>query len=376
MLVVPLDGRAVRTPTIWGEPPGAILDVMTRPDLTLDHTPLLARVFDGGAPLYVDDYGREPDVVRGAEGQACAVEPITGRGKNVEGFLVVWRPSREGGWTSGEHDLVRRAAATVGTALERSEAAAEVGRHRDALQELNANLRRSNAELERFAFVASHDLQEPLRTIASFSEVLNRRYGDVLDEPGRKYLSLVTRGAERLKLLIDDLLVFSRLNARREPPRPLAADVPLAEALRRLDALVTTADATVRSAPLPLVLGDESELTQLFQNVVGNAVKFRREGVAPVVEIAATREDGMWHFTVRDNGIGIEPTYVERVFGLFERLHVRDRYEGTGLGLAIVRKIVERHGGRAWIESVPGEGTAVHFTLPAVDGEEGSGGST
>ncbi|PYE49403.1 PAS domain S-box protein [Deinococcus yavapaiensis] len=236
-------------------------------------------------------------------------------------------------------------------------------RAEDELRRANEELRRSNAELERFAFVASHDLQEPLRTIASFTEILNRRYANAFDDTGRKYLALVTRGAERLKVLIDDLLVFSRLNVGRDLTRPVPAERPLREAVTRLAAFLDETGGRVEAGELPTVLGDEGELTQLFQNLVGNAVKFRREGVPPLVRVEARREGDFWHFTVSDNGIGIEKKYFERVFGLFERLHLRDRYEGTGLGLAIVRKIVERHGGVVWLESTVGEGTTVHFTL-------------
>lgn len=224
-------------------------------------------------------------------------------------------------------------------------------------------LRRSNAELERFAYVASHDLQEPLRTISSFAELLDRRYGEQLDESGRKYLSLLTRGAQRLKVLVDDLLVFSRLNMVREPLGPVQVEVPLQEALVRLHSAVEQTGAHVQHEPLPVVLGDEGELTQVFQNLIGNAIKFRRPGVVPVVRIDARDEGELWRFTVTDNGIGIEAQYFERAFGLFQRLHLRDKYEGTGLGLAIVRKIVEWHGGRTWLESEPGVGTTVHFTL-------------
>jgi signal transduction histidine kinase len=363
MLVVPVDGHDVRTPVVWGEPPHAVRELFTRDGLTLADTPILRRSATTARAVYLDDYASEPGAVSGVRGVACGVEPILSSDARVVGFLVVWRDLRDAGWRDGERDLVRRAASTVGLALERADATTRLRDQRDALRDANASLLRSNAELERFAYVASHDLQEPLRTIASFTELLNRRYGDALDEPGRKYLSLVTRGAERMKVLIDDLLVFSRLNAVREPLGPVALDGPLREALERLHAAIESSGARVVFGTLPAVHGHPTELAQVFQNLVGNAVKFRRDGVPPVVEIEARPDGTLWHLTVRDNGIGIEPAYHERIFGIFQRLHTRDRYEGAGMGLAIVRKIVERHGGRVWVESTPGEGTTFHVVL-------------
>ncbi|MFC6663286.1 PAS domain-containing sensor histidine kinase [Deinococcus multiflagellatus] len=234
------------------------------------------------------------------------------------------------------------------------------------LQQANAELARSNTELERFAFVASHDLQEPLRSIASFSELLDRRYGERLEDQGRQYLGYVTRGAQRMKVLIDDLLVFSRLNAVHEPFAAVDMAGVLGEVQARLHAAIEDSGAQLVVGPLPTVMGAPEELTRLFQNLLGNALKFRREGVPPVVAVGAQDEGERWHFTVTDNGIGIEPQYHERVFGLFQRLHVRDRYEGTGLGLAIVRKVAERHGGAVWLESRAGEGTTIHLTLAKV----------
>ncbi|WP_146160699.1 PAS domain S-box protein [Deinococcus arcticus] len=235
------------------------------------------------------------------------------------------------------------------------------------LQQANRELARSNTELERFAFVASHDLQEPLRSIASFSELLNRRYGERLDDQGRRYLDIVTRGAQRMKVLIDDLLVFSRLNAVHEPFGRVDMNEVAREALARLHAATQAAGAQVQVGPLPVVSGAPEELTRLLQNLVGNALKFRREGVRPEVRVSAQPAGRAWQFTVADNGIGIEPEYQGKVFEMFQRLHLRDRYEGTGLGLAIVRKVAERHGGAVWLDSEPGRGTSVHFTLQGED---------
>lgn len=263
-------------------------------------------------------------------------------------------------WTPMDEAVLETVARSLGLALEGAESA-------QALKDRTRELERSNAELERFAYVASHDLQEPLRTITSFSELVERRYGSALDDRGRMYLGQIRQGSTRMKGLIDDLLVFSRLNAVRESHLAVSLAGPLAEALTRLQAAVEESGAVIHHGSLPVVSGDPSELAQLFQNLIGNAVKFRREGAPPEIRVQAVREDDAWHVTVQDNGIGFEAQYADRVFGMFQRLHSRDQFEGTGLGLAIVRKIVDRHGGRVWAESAPGQGTTMHLTLPALE---------
>gem|GEM_PF-6772908 len=360
MLVMPVDETSVHPPTTWGDLPTSIRNVMNRTAFTPANRPAVQHALSARQPLYLDN---------DAEHAAFALEPIIAPEGTLLGFLQVWRAPRENGWTAGERDLVRRAAATVGLAMERVDASKQLHDQSEKLLKANTALKRSNAELERFAFIASHDLQEPLRTIASFSALIHHRHGAQLDERGREYLALVSRGAERMKVLIDDLLVFSRLNSVQLPLLPLDANRPLTEATSRLHALIEQSGAQIEFGDLPVVQGEEGELTQLFQNLIGNAIKFRRVGVIPVVRLEARPEDGCWHFTVSDNGIGIEPQYHERVFGLFQRLHVRERYEGTGLGLAIVQKIVERHGGRVWLESEPQVGTTVHFTLRTAETE-------
>ncbi|PTA68393.1 ATP-binding protein [Deinococcus arcticus] len=274
--------------------------------------------------------------------------------------------------TSGEDRVMRLAAAPirqgeaiVGAVAVGSDISEQMALQRE-MARANAELSRSNAELERFAYVASHDLQEPIRTVGSYAGLLAHRYGDRLDERAQLYLRTVEQGAERMKLLVNDLLVFSRLNAERLPLEPVEAGDALREALGRLDAALRESGARVQAAPLPRVLGSVPRLAQLFQNLIGNAVKFRAEA-APLVRVSAQRDGPLWRLTVRDNGIGIEPAYQSKVFEMFQRLHGRDRYEGTGLGLAICEKIVSQHGGQLWVDSAPGEGSAFHFTLQAAD---------
>ncbi|MFC6663263.1 sensor histidine kinase [Deinococcus multiflagellatus] len=270
-------------------------------------------------------------------------------------------------WTSTDRAVLATVMRSVGLTLEGAE-------NTRVLQERTRELERSNADLERFAYVASHDLQEPLRTIASFAELIERRYGQHLDDRGRQYLTFVTRGAERMKVLIDDLLVFSRLNVVREDPTPLDLAAPLQDALDSLHGAIEHSGAQVSWGALPQVLGVRSELAQLFQNLLGNAIKFRRPDAAPRIEIQVQPAEGQWQIQVRDNGIGFDPHYAERIFQMFQRLHGRDQYEGTGMGLAIVRKILEHHGGQIWAQSVPGQGSTFTFTLQAA--EDGPAGGT
>jgi PAS domain S-box-containing protein len=226
-------------------------------------------------------------------------------------------------------------------------------------------LARSNRELEQFAYVTSHDLSEPLRMIAGFTELLERRYGRELDADGREFIGYIVDGAKRMRKLIDDLLLYSRAARGASEFREHRVDEALDRALANLAVAVSESGAVIeRPEALPVLPCDPTGMGQLFQNLVGNALKFR--GDTPVVvRISAEREGAMWHFRVEDNGIGIAPAYAERVFVIFQRLHSRDRYEGTGIGLAICKKVVERHGGRIWVESEPGHGARFHFTLPA-----------
>ncbi|MGW0790664.1 sensor histidine kinase [Streptomyces sp. NPDC002911] len=235
------------------------------------------------------------------------------------------------------------------------------------LAEQTTELRRSNSELEQFAYVASHDLQEPLRKVASFCQLLDKRYGSELDERGRQYIDFAVDGAKRMQVLINDLLTFSRVGRVQQSWKPVALEAAMDRALSNLTLAVEESGAVVvREDPLPELLGDSTSLTMVWQNLLGNAVKFRRTGVPCRITVGCVREGENWHLTVADNGIGIAPEFADKVFVIFQRLHARDEYEGTGIGLSLCRKIIEFHGGRIWLDPEQTEGTLIHFTLPVL----------
>ncbi len=245
----------------------------------------------------------------------------------------------------------------------------DITRRREAEQALEAQrqeLARSNADLEQFAYVASHDLQEPLRMVASYVQLLARRYKGKLDADADDFIGFAVDGALRMQRLIDDLLTYSRIATRPVEAREVAAVDCVQAALRNLAARVQETRADIRVGTLPTVRVDPMQLVQLFQNLVGNALKFCGDET-PQVTVDAEREQDHWHFRVRDNGIGLDPQYAERIFVIFQRLHTRQQYGGTGIGLAICKKIVERAGGRIWVESSPGAGATFHFTLPVLE---------
>jgi PAS domain S-box-containing protein len=226
-----------------------------------------------------------------------------------------------------------------------------------------AELERSNAELEAFAYVASHDLQEPLRMVTSYVQLLARRYQGRLDADADEFIGYAVDGAKRMQELINDLLTYARVGGRaRHEPVDLGAC--LERTLSRLGGALDESGATLTRDALPVVLGDESEFTQLFQNLIANALKFRAPA-APVIHVGAQAGEGEWVLSVSDNGIGIAAEYQERIFGIFKRLHTREEYPGTGIGLTICKKIVERLGGRIWVTSEPERGSTFRFALPA-----------
>lgn len=254
---------------------------------------------------------------------------------------------------------VGRAAQTDALVAERTE----------ALQRVGAQLTRSNRELEQYAYVASHDLKAPLRTIASFAQLLSERHGGALAGEGREFLGFIRGGAERMQELIDDLLELSRVDARRLDTAPLSMRVAVDRACSALAADLEASGARLDIGELPFVHGDLHTLSQLWQNLIANAIKFQRAGQRPEIAIAAAERPAEWRFTIRDNGIGVAPAHRELVFNVFRRLHTAEEYSGTGIGLAICKKVVQLHGGEIWVEPAAGPGTTIAFTLPKGGGK-------
>jgi len=242
-----------------------------------------------------------------------------------------------------------------------------------SLETRTEDLQRSNSELEQFAYVASHDLQEPLRKVASFCQLLQRRYAGRLDAKADEYIEHAVDGAKRMQALINDLLAFSRVGRTAQHREPVSCAVLLAQAWANLAADVRRTHATIEVGELPVVLGEASLLTAAFQNLVNNTLKFHGDE-PPRVTVTARRDGEFWLFSFSDNGIGIEPEYAERIFVIFQRLHDRATYPGTGIGLAMVRKIVEYHGGRIWLDTAVTAGSRFWFTLPALPEDENADG--
>jgi len=236
----------------------------------------------------------------------------------------------------------------------------EIHEHKNAEDEL----RRANKDLEQFAYAASHDLQEPLRGIQIYSELIERRYKDRLDEDGVQFLDFLSHGANRMEMLVNDLLTYTQISNIEIPSETVDAGQALQLALDNLREAIRESGAHVTSGPMPAPFVHLGQLRQLFQNLIGNAIKYRRPDVEPKIHIEATRQGSHWMFTVSDNGIGIDRAYQNQIFGLFKRLHDSDTYSGTGIGLALCQRIVDRYHGRIWVESERGAGSKFHFTLP------------
>jgi hypothetical protein len=225
-------------------------------------------------------------------------------------------------------------------------------------------LERSNADLQQFAYAASHDLSEPLRMVSSYVQLLAKRYKDKLDSDADEFIDFAVDGTARMQALIDGLLIYSRAGTADYTHEPVDCSKVLHDTLMTLHASLRESGARVNAGPLPTVEGDPTQLFQLFQNLISNAIKFAADE-PPAIEITADRDGDCWRFMVKDNGIGIEPAHAQRIFAVFQRLHGRGEYPGSGVGLAICKRIVERHNGRIWVESPPDGGSTFYFTIPA-----------
>ena len=234
------------------------------------------------------------------------------------------------------------------------------------VNERTRDLSRANQDLEKFAYAASHDLQEPLRTVANFAELLSSRYSDRLDADGREFINYVVTGAHHMRKLVDDLLAYARVDAETPSPANVDCNALFGELRKDLIAAIAESGATINCGTLPTVSGNPVQIKQVFSNLLTNAIKFRREA-PPQIHIRSARENGLCIISVQDNGTGIPPKYQKRIFNMYERLHSGPRYPGTGMGLALCKKIVERHHGRIWVDSTEGAGSTFYFSLPAAD---------
>lgn len=345
-----------------------------RSQVGLANTPELQAILDTGLPFeattnllipwrsgvahYQNEYDPDLDGLTGSEAYpgASVTIPIVvdGQMRGVLGFA----PYTARVWSGEDRAVLDTVGRQLSLALERAQRVADLAQRTHELE-------RSNAELEQFAYIASHDLQAPIRAVSSFSEILENRYGDQLDERGRRYLRFIAESGQHMKRLVDDLLTFSRIATEQRPPTPTDSGAVVEQVWRRLMPEVEALEATVTFHALPRVLVDRRQLDQLLQNLLGNALKYHRPGVLPRLQVSAERDGACWRFAVSDNGLGIEGQYFEKIFVIFQRLHGQRVYQGTGIGLAVCKKIVERHGGRLWVESTLGEGSTFLFTLPA-----------
>ncbi len=266
------------------------------------------------------------------------------------------RSSTMNAYTEKDAEMMSRVAAQITPAVANSLLYADILRAQEALA-------RSNDDLQQFAYAASHDLQEPLRSITSYIGLIRDRYADTLDDTAREFIDFAVDGADRMRRLIDDLLEYSRVDMRGASFEPVDCNRVAATVLGDLDQAICQCDAEVECSSLPVVSADELQLARLLQNLIGNALKFR-DVERPRIRIWAEREGDEWVFAVADNGIGIAPEHHQNIFGMFTRLHSRSRYEGTGIGLALCGKIAQRHGGRIWVDSEVGSGSTFRFSIP------------
>ena len=319
----------------------------------------IAQVFSSGQPIIAEDIRADARIrikVQLRLGfNSCAFLPLVAGGE-VRGVIHLASKTK-GFFKEDQREFLMAIARLMGIVVENSELLQFSLRNAE-------ELRRSNQELEQFAYVASHDLQEPLRMVAGFTQLLAKRYQGKLDKDADEFIAFAVDGATRMQALIKDLLAYSRVGTRGGPFTAVDCNAALAKVLDNLKAAISDAQATVTQDSLPTVAGDETQIQQLLQNLIGNGIKYH-DSRPPQIHVGCARDGDMWRFSVKDNGIGIEPEHAERIFVIFQRLHTQKEFPGTGIGLALCKKIVERHRGRIWVESEPGKGSTFYFTLPA-----------
>lgn len=333
--------------------PGGISDILER-----DRRGILFRT-----PAEEEEAGQQPARDLGGDFQTRIAVPLIAQGVFV-GTLNI-RSLQPYAYDESHLAQAERIGAQIAGTIANGFAFEKLQAAQQALERAVTDLRRSNEELEQFAYVASHDLQEPLRKIASFCNLLESRYAEKLDDKAGTYLHYIVDGALRMQALVNDLLHYSRVATRGKEFAPTNTAELLQEALSNLEVALAESEASVTYDTLPQLNGDRAQLVRLLQNLVGNSVKYRGDE-APRIHVGVVQVGDEWEFSVQDNGIGIAPEYAERIFVIFQRLHTREEYGGTGIGLAVCKKIVERHGGRIWVESQEGAGATFRFTLPCI----------
>jgi len=366
--------HCVETWSVDDERIRAFLDTSRRETFVPGTTGMIRRVLSTGESVWIADIAEKKDFLRGPMALAAGLKgafalPVR-MGDKVLGAIEFFgrEPRHPDKWLL---QITVSIGNLIGQLMARRQAEAAM---REAYQELEhktKELTRSNEELQQFAYVASHDLQEPLRMISSYTQLLERRYVDRLDGDAKDFMAYIVDGAARMKQLIEDLLAYSRVGTRGKEFQAIDSGAPLDRALANLRASIESSGAQVTRDRMPEVVADGAQLSQVFQNLIGNAIKFRGAD-PPKIHVGAEARDAVWVFTVKDNGIGLDTQYADRIFMMFQRLHNKAEYPGTGIGLAIVKKIVERHGGRIWVESEPGKGATFGFTIAREHNQNGA----
>ncbi|MCX9009915.1 MAG: ATP-binding protein [Candidatus Methanoperedens sp.] len=285
--------------------------------------------------------------------------------EEVVGVLYFIYFSVKSAFSRSEIDFAEKLSASVSLSMQNARLFEERKRAEEELKKRTEELARSNAELEQFAYIASHDLQEPLRMVSGFTQLLAKRYRGRLDKDADEFIAFIVDGTKRMQRMIEDLLAYSRVGTQGKPFEPVNLEDVFNQVVTSLKVTIEENKAQITHDPLPTVMADASQMAQLFQNLISNAIKFRKKEEPPHIHISAEKKGDEWLFSVRDNGIGIAPEFTVRLFQLFQRAHVAGEYPGTGIGLAICKRIVERHGGRIWAESEEGKGSIFYFTIPA-----------